>query len=420
MMLAIASAYSGEKRYTIHPQKTNIVCKRCTSKSSEDKNRQWKMGSNIIESASETTHLGLIRSEEKENARNIEDRISLARRTWYSLMKSGFHGSNGFGPKVSYKIYQSYILPRLLYSLEVLNLNKTETKTLNDFHVDLLRRIQSLLSRTALPAVHLLLGALPLEAELHKKHLSLLYSIINSNNQTFHQLIKRSIVFCEDQPGSFFSRVRVILGKYGLPPMEHLMQELPSKLQWKRQVKAALADYWTRTLVNEGRTRSTLQQCCLEKLEIGKIHRVWNSVRPNLQDVRRAHIKARVLTGTYILQSTKAKFNNQQVDPKCPLCRLESEDLSHFLLRCPALSTVRELHIKSLRDLVIEKVGHPLWLDKFCSETVLLSLIIDCEVLVERDMLPRCEQTLNAIQISARTLCYSLHLKRLNLHKHLL
>ena len=141
MMLAIASAYSGEKRYTIHPQKTNIVCKRCASKSSEDKNRQWKMGSNIIESASETTHLGLIRSEEKENARNNEDRISLARRTGYSLMKSGFHGSNGVGPKVSYKIYQSYILPRLLNSLEVLNLTKTETKTLNDFHVDLLRRI---------------------------------------------------------------------------------------------------------------------------------------------------------------------------------------------------------------------------------------------------------------------------------------
>ena len=260
MMLAIASAYSGEKRYTIHLQKTNIVCKE---------------QSKYIESASEAAHLGLIRSEEKENARNIEDRISLLRRTGYSLMKSGFHGSNGVGPKVSYKIYQSYILPRRIYSMEVLNLNKTETKTLNDFHVDLLRRIQSLPSRTAISAVHLLLGALPLEAELHKKHLSLLYSIINSNNQTFHQLIKRSSVFCEDQLGSFFSRVRVILDKYGLPPMEHLMQELPSKLQWKRQVKAALADYWTRTLVNEGRTRSTLQQCCLEKLEIGKVHRVW-------------------------------------------------------------------------------------------------------------------------------------------------
>ena len=103
---------------------------------------------------------------------------------------------------------QKYIFVEWLNNNE---LNKTETKTLNDFHVDLLRRIQSLPSRTALPVVLLLLVAMPLEAELHKKHLSLLYSIINSNSQTFHQLIKRSSVFCEDQPDSFFSRVRVIL-----------------------------------------------------------------------------------------------------------------------------------------------------------------------------------------------------------------
>ena len=73
-------------------------------------------------------------------------------------MKSGFHGSNGVGPKVSLKIYQSYIIPRLLDGMEVLNLNKTEIQMLTDFHVNLLRRIQSLPTRTALPAVYLLLG----------------------------------------------------------------------------------------------------------------------------------------------------------------------------------------------------------------------------------------------------------------------
>ena len=420
MMLAIASSYSGEKRYIIHPQKTNVVCKRCSTKDKDTTGRQWKLGSETIESASETTHLGLLRSEEKENACNVEERISLARRTGYALMKSGFHGSNGVGPKVSYKIYQSYIIPRLLYSMEVLNLNKTEIKMLNNFHVNLLRRIQSLPTRTALPAVHLLLGALPLEAELHKRHLSLLYSIVNSNNQTFHQLLRRSIVFCEDQPGSFLHRVKMILEKYGLPSIEQLIQEHPTKLQWKRQTKSALADYWTRTLINEGTTRSTLQHCCLDRLEIGKVHRVWNSVMPNLQDVRRAHIKARILTGTYILQSTKAKFNNQQVDPKCPLCRIESEDLTHFILRCPALGSIREIHIKTLRELVIEKVGRASWLDKFCSETILLSLIVDCEVLVDRGILPNCDQTLNEIESTTRTLCYNLHLQRLKLHKQLL
>ena len=65
---------------------------------------------------------------------------------------------------------------------------------------------------------------------------------------------------------------------------------------------------------------------------------VWDSIQPNLQDVKRGHVKARLLTGTYMFQSTKFKFNSLEVDPKCPLCRLESEDLHHFILRCPALN----------------------------------------------------------------------------------
>ena len=94
-------------------------------------------------------------------------------------------------------------------------------------------------------------------------------------NQTFHQLIRRSIVFCKDQPGSFFCRLKMVLEKYGLPSVEHLIQEHSSKLQWKRQMKYALADYRTRTLMNEGSTRSTPQHCCLKRLKTGKVHRVW-------------------------------------------------------------------------------------------------------------------------------------------------
>ena len=113
-----------------------------------------------------------------------------------------------------------YVLPRLLYSVEVLNLNKSEIKMLNHLPINLLRKIQLLPNRTALAAVHLLLGALPLEAELHKRHLSLLFSLINSDNQTLHQLVRRSIVFCEDQPSSFFSRAKTSLETYGLPTIK--------------------------------------------------------------------------------------------------------------------------------------------------------------------------------------------------------
>ena len=103
---------------------------------------------------------------------NIKKKISLARRTLYSLVKTGVHGSNGLNPKTSYKIYQVYVISRLLYGLEVLPINTTQMRQLTAFHLDTLRNIQSLPKRTATCIVYLLLGALPIEAELEKGKLT--------------------------------------------------------------------------------------------------------------------------------------------------------------------------------------------------------------------------------------------------------
>ena len=190
VMFAVAKSYSGDHRYVVHPQKTQVVCKQCSKSVDTTTRQEWAIGENILQLSDRTTHLGLVRSDKNVCGVNITERISLARRTGYSLMKSGFHGSNDLNPKVSYRMYQTYVMPRMLFSLEVLDLRKTDLKQLSDF---LLRRIQSLPSRTALPAVYLLVGALPLEAELHKRQLSLLFSILSSENTTLHQLVQRAL-----------------------------------------------------------------------------------------------------------------------------------------------------------------------------------------------------------------------------------
>jgi hypothetical protein len=69
----------------------------------------WSLGDNLIYPSNETTHLVLIRAELKENNLNIEARLSIARRTMYSLMNTGVHGTNGLNPQISYKIYQCYM-----------------------------------------------------------------------------------------------------------------------------------------------------------------------------------------------------------------------------------------------------------------------------------------------------------------------
>ena len=137
-----------------------------------------------------TVHLGLTRAGKKESEMNIKDRISLARRTSYSLINTGLHGTNGLNPKTSYVIYRTYVIPRLLYGLEITSLNKTQIKELERYHLNTLRQIQSLPKRTATASVFMLLGALPIEAELHKRLLGLLYAVLTSENRCLQDVVQ--------------------------------------------------------------------------------------------------------------------------------------------------------------------------------------------------------------------------------------
>ena len=115
IMLNLKDSYSRERRYKVHPVKSTLVSKISISSSREkDSERKWYIGNSEISQKSETEHLCLIRSVKDENKLNLKKRISFARRTLYSLIESGLHGCNGLNQKNSYKIYQVYVLPRLL------------------------------------------------------------------------------------------------------------------------------------------------------------------------------------------------------------------------------------------------------------------------------------------------------------------
>ena len=53
-----------------------------------------------------------------------------------------------------------------------------------------------------------------------------------------------------------------------------------------------------------------------------------------------------MLTGTYLLESCKEKFNiDGAVEATCPLCCLEDEDIGHMLLRTVSSPAVSETSI---------------------------------------------------------------------------
>ena len=135
----------------------------------------------------------------------IKDRISLARRTSYSLINTGLHGTNGLNPKTSYVIYRTYVIPRLLYVLEITSLNKTQIKELERYHLNTLRQIQSFPKRTATTSVFMLLVALPIEAEVHKRLIGLMYAVLTSENQCLQDVVQRQLACSFDNTHSFFT-----------------------------------------------------------------------------------------------------------------------------------------------------------------------------------------------------------------------
>jgi hypothetical protein len=93
-----------------------------------------KLGEKPLQTVNQKVHLGIIRADKNETNLNIQEHISIARKTLYSLIPVGLNGKNGLNPVTAYKIYQAYVLPRLLYGLEVLPLNISQITELKQFH----------------------------------------------------------------------------------------------------------------------------------------------------------------------------------------------------------------------------------------------------------------------------------------------
>ena len=99
--------------------------------------------------------------------------------------------------------------------------------------------------------MYLLLGALPVEAEIHKKQLSLLHSILDSDNRRIKEVLHRQIAVNFDNKDSFFYRILKVLELCELPDIASLKQQLPTKTVWKDSVLRSVTACWRESLVRD-------------------------------------------------------------------------------------------------------------------------------------------------------------------------
>ena len=145
----------------LNPGKTEVIC---MSKAKNTNDRKNTLEGQEIIRVEQLKHLGL--THQTNNKINIEDRIKLGRQKIYALLGSGLHARAGMSPVVQLKIWNTYVIPHIIYGLEVQNPTKNYIHKLEQHQRSMCRQFQCFPNRTASIATYALIGAEPIETTI--------------------------------------------------------------------------------------------------------------------------------------------------------------------------------------------------------------------------------------------------------------
>ena len=112
-----------------------------------------------------------------------------------------------------------------------------------------------------------------------------------------------------------------------------------------------------------------------------------------------SNLHLKIVTGTYILQSNRSSFNQNEVDPTCLLCKTGAETLTRFLLHFATLESIRQPILTDIKYIVRHSD-----ID-FNNSEILLQLLTDCSAILDTE-------TVSEVIFHVRRLCHALHVER--------
>ena len=412
-LLNLAKSYANEERYQLHPQKSVVACFNADTKWVDfltDANC-FSLGSDAIPVVQNFTHLGIDRYTINSDAcKLIDSRIQLGRRTAYALMGAGLYAANGLPTLVSLRLYNTFVIPRILSGLESVVLKRKDINKLELYHRQTLRILQGLPERCAVEGVYLLAGALPIEATLDLRILSLFGAVCRQKFTKIWNLAFSQLLTKDEKSNSWFIHAKGLLNKYSLPDPILILDDPYDKPMWKKVTKTAVCTFWDALLKANASGKSSLCNIYWEKTNKPTAHKIWTITADKLSMAKKANVKAKLLTHVYGLQKRidyRSKFD------RCPLCpKKEAECENHFIARCGDAVAIKER--VAFIELIISKNLFP---ETTLAETLTCSsrfaqLVLDFRMLPSVDSSGLSEDQQTDLECITMNYIYRLHLNR--------
>ena len=260
ILIVTAVDYSRREAYKLQPTKSVVLPVRTSSRQSNLQEYTYELGPNVMPIVDKATHIGINRYTSDAQITTTEKNIKKARRALYSLMGSGMHGENGEDPGTGIIMFKTYVMPILLYGLEITLVNSKSISKLQSFHKKTIKHILSLPTNTGDPAIYILSGMLPIEAEIEIRAITLLGNILcGSKNTTEWKITERQLKIKNLESNSWFIAMRKICMKYNLQDPEIFIHQQITKSKWKKIMIFKIKKFWKDKILSDKELYSSLK-----------------------------------------------------------------------------------------------------------------------------------------------------------------
>jgi hypothetical protein len=307
------------------------------------------MNNNSMPIVEQTAPIGIQRHFKDSSTATIGENLKIkSTPSLYSLMRSGLHGENGLDPITSISILRTYVIPIMFYGLETLLPSGKSFEILEKQYKKMIKQVLSLPINIADPAIYIISGLIPAEAEIHKRAIILYGCIFRSGKtSTEWKIAERQLSIKSSKSKSWFIDITRQFMKYGIGDPYDFLDTVLIKYHWKSLIKSKIHSYWISTISEVCNLYSSLKYL-KGSYKIGQCHPLATTISANMREIIRTPIRLKIATGTYILQANRASFNRSQLNPICLLCGNGEETLDHFLLTCDRLDCIRAPLVKDI------------------------------------------------------------------------
>ena len=363
VLINMAVKYSNMWRFEFSTAKCACV------EFSNNSNMDLIIGEDRLKVCTHYDHVGIpIRPQGSTTTREVQSKLDSCKRAFYSLVGCSLLKST-LSPLALSKVYQSSVIPKLLYGAEVRKYGDMEIEAYEKFHRKMGKDIQSLSCSTPNPAALVTLGWREIACKIDIIRLQFIQRIMSLEAQCIYRvLFLRRLYYViyagvDQCTGPIAQVVRTCMKYNFLQNVLDMIEKGGSigKEAWRKDVMRAVCDRdhanWRFSLTLYPKLaifRTVVQNC--EPI-------CWWHLAKSQPYLKQTCITVvNLLCGNSILAQYK-DITVPRMDRICKLCNLGVvEDAAHFILQCPHFSDQRNVLLSNVRFGLSDE-GKILWDD---------------------------------------------------------